>query len=186
MIRRVDCVILNDAELRELTGEETCRSGQRGGRLGPVGRRGKQGEYGAVLITSDVFFSIPAYRSRPSRSDRCRDTFAGASSAMFARHLVTSGHERARNAMAYGTALRRSTSSTSDDGLVELARTRSASRCRSFGGQPDLTWTCPISSRGRSLPAGAVAGLGERPMTIQQGSQSDQMVAAHAPLHSTG
>ena len=62
VIERVDCLILNDAELRQLTGEPSLLSAARRAlSWGPSAVVAKQGEYGAALITRDAFFSLPAY-----------------------------------------------------------------------------------------------------------------------------
>src|ERR1700728_2273285 len=61
-IASVDCVILNDAELRQLTGKPNLFSAAREVlRWGPKVIVAKQGEYGAALVTAERFFSLPAY-----------------------------------------------------------------------------------------------------------------------------
>ena len=86
-IESVDCVILNDAELRQLTGKPNLVSGGARGPLlgarprsperrvrGPSVVVAKQGEYGAALVTRESFFALPAYpletRDRPHRRGR--------------------------------------------------------------------------------------------------------------------
>ncbi|MFZ0389304.1 MAG: PfkB family carbohydrate kinase [Calditrichia bacterium] len=62
VIRRVDVMILNDEELRELTGifslSEAARSLLK---QGPSALVVKKGEHGAVLISQNDYFSCPAY-----------------------------------------------------------------------------------------------------------------------------
>ena len=108
VIGRVDCVILNDAELRQLT---ECASLVAAAHevlaWGPSVVVAKHGEYGATLVTSDDFFSLPAY---PLESvvdpTGAGDTFAGGFVGYVARHLERAGEvETLRQAMAYGTAL---------------------------------------------------------------------------------
>ena len=74
VIGEVDCLILNDAELRQLTGRPNLVSAAReilG--WGPSIVVAKQGEYGAALITADAFFALPAYPAGDRRrSDRRR------------------------------------------------------------------------------------------------------------------
>ncbi len=104
----VDCLILNDAEVRQLVAKPNLVSAAR--ELldwGPSAVVAKQGEYGAVLITADGFFSLPAY---PLESvvdpTGAGDTFAGGFVGYVAAHAgepVT--HELLCRAMAYGTAL---------------------------------------------------------------------------------
>src|SRR5467141_3073096 len=69
-IANVDCLILNDAELRQLTGKPNLVGAARevlswspssGDARGPSVIVAKQGEYGSALITSHGFFALPAY-----------------------------------------------------------------------------------------------------------------------------
>ena len=61
-IRGVDCVILNDAEARMLTGEANLARAARAIReLGPRLVVAKQGEYGAALYSDEGFFALPGY-----------------------------------------------------------------------------------------------------------------------------
>jgi sugar/nucleoside kinase (ribokinase family) len=108
VIDRVDCLLLNDAELRQLTQRPNLISAARDVlNWGPSVVVAKQGEYGAALITADTFFALPAY---PLQSvvdpTGAGDTFAGGFVGYIARQLdrpLTS--DVLRNAMAYGTAL---------------------------------------------------------------------------------
>ena len=109
-IESVDCVILNDAELRQLTGKPNLFSAAREVLSwgGPSVIVAKQGEYGAALITREHFFSLPAY---PLESvidpTGAGDTFAGGFVGYIAAHLDGDGvsDELLRAAMAHGTAL---------------------------------------------------------------------------------
>src|SRR5262249_16881803 len=61
-ISEVDCVLLNDAEIRELTGEPNlARAARAAMGMGPSVVVAKRGEYGAALFTGDEFFAIPGY-----------------------------------------------------------------------------------------------------------------------------
>ena len=61
-IRSVDCVVLNDAEVRMYTGEPNmARAARELLDLGPRVLLMKQGVYGALMVTGDSFFSVPAY-----------------------------------------------------------------------------------------------------------------------------
>jgi sugar/nucleoside kinase (ribokinase family) len=107
-ITEVDCVILNDGELRQLTGRPNLLSaGNEVLGWGPSVVVAKQGEYGAVLITQDVFFALPAYPLETVVDPTgAGDTFAGGFVGYIARHLSDFGLTNVlRNAMAYGTAL---------------------------------------------------------------------------------
>src|SRR5581483_8927772 len=58
----VDCVVLNDAEVRMYTGEPNmARAARELLALGPRVLLIKQGVYGALMVTGDSFFSVPAY-----------------------------------------------------------------------------------------------------------------------------
>jgi sugar/nucleoside kinase (ribokinase family) len=108
VIRRVDCVILNDAELRQLTRRPNLLSAARDVLdLGPSIIVAKQGEYGAALITSEQFFALPAYPLETVVDPTgAGDTFAGGFVGHLARNLGDVNAEHVlRQAMAYGTAL---------------------------------------------------------------------------------
>jgi sugar/nucleoside kinase (ribokinase family) len=100
-IESVDCVILNDAELRQLTEKPNLISAAREVlRMGPSVVVAKQGEYGAALITNDEFFSLPAYPLETVVDPTgAGDTFAGG----FVGYLAKNPGDY-RTAMAYGTA----------------------------------------------------------------------------------
>ncbi|MGO9320790.1 MAG: PfkB family carbohydrate kinase [Solirubrobacteraceae bacterium] len=117
-IENVDCVILNDAELRQLTGKPNLVSAARevlswsppaaeDGARGPRVVVAKQGEYGAALVTPEGFFALPAY---PLESvidpTGAGDTFAGGLVGYIAAHPgeELSG-ELLRRAMAHATVL---------------------------------------------------------------------------------
>ncbi|UGS39027.1 PfkB family carbohydrate kinase [Capillimicrobium parvum] len=101
-ISGVDCVILNDAELRQLTEKPNLVSAAREVlNMGPSVIVAKQGEYGAALITKDEYFSLPAYPLETVVDPTgAGDTFAGG----FVGYLAKNPGEY-RTAMAYGTAL---------------------------------------------------------------------------------
>jgi sugar/nucleoside kinase (ribokinase family) len=114
-IESVDCLILNDAELRQLTGKPNLVSAAREilawssseGRRGPKVIVAKQGEYGAALVTDEGFFALPAY---PMESvidpTGAGDTFAGGFVGYIAAHPDEElSDELLRRAMAHGTAL---------------------------------------------------------------------------------
>jgi len=115
-ISSVDCVILNDAELRQLTGKPNLFSAAREVLTwGPRVIVAKQGEYGAALITAERFFSLPAYPLETVVDPTgAGDTFAGGFVGYIAAHLDDDraaaeqdrlSDELLRAAMAHGTAL---------------------------------------------------------------------------------
>jgi len=108
VIRRVDCVMLNDAELRQLTARPSIVAAARDVlEMGPSLVVAKQGEYGAALITEDQFFALPAYPLETVVDPTgAGDTFAGGFVGYLARHRDRPFTESVvRLAMAYGTAL---------------------------------------------------------------------------------
>jgi sugar/nucleoside kinase (ribokinase family) len=108
VIRRVDCVILNDAELRQLTSRPGVVAAAREVlEMGPSVVVAKQGEYGAALLTEDQFFALPAYPLETVVDPTgAGDTFAGGFVGYLARQLDQPLAEPVlRQAMAYGTAL---------------------------------------------------------------------------------
>jgi sugar/nucleoside kinase (ribokinase family) len=123
-IERVDCLIVNDAELRQLTGKPNLVSAARevlswgpasagespddgisGG--GPSVIVAKQGEYGAALVTRESFFALPAYPLETVIDPTgAGDTFAGGFVGYIAAHAEQElSDELLRRAMAHGTAL---------------------------------------------------------------------------------
>lgn len=108
IISRVDCLILNDEELRQLTGKPNLVSAAREIlTTGPSIVVAKQGEHGAALITADEFFALPAYPLETVIDPTgAGDTFAGGFVGYIARHLGSGlSADVLRSAMAYGTAL---------------------------------------------------------------------------------
>jgi sugar/nucleoside kinase (ribokinase family) len=108
VIRRVDCVILNDAELRQLTGRPSLLAAAREVlALGPTIVVAKMGEYGAAMVTADEFFALPAYPLETVVDPTgAGDTFAGGFVGHIAANLGEPLSGRVlRQAMAYGTSL---------------------------------------------------------------------------------
>src|ERR671921_981542 len=61
-IALVDCLVLNDAELKQLTDEPNLvRAAGKALDLGPRVVIAKQGEYGSVMVTRDRFFGLTSY-----------------------------------------------------------------------------------------------------------------------------
>jgi sugar/nucleoside kinase (ribokinase family) len=104
----VDCLLLNDAELRELTEQPSIvRAARQIREWGPSAVVVKQGEYGAALLTQEGFFGLPAYPLEnvidPTGAGDC---FAGGFMGYIAAHPDQDvDHEMLRRAMAYGTAI---------------------------------------------------------------------------------
>jgi sugar/nucleoside kinase (ribokinase family) len=106
-IAEVDCLVVNDAEIRMLTGESNlARAARTVMDMGPRAVIAKQGEYGAALFTESGFFALPGFPLEDVRDPTgAGDSFAGG----FFGYL--DGCERdlsdaeLRRAMGYGTVL---------------------------------------------------------------------------------
>jgi sugar/nucleoside kinase (ribokinase family) len=107
-IEGVDLVLINDAELRQLTEKPNLVQAAREVMdWGPRTVVAKQGEYGAVLFNDDRFFALPAYPLEtvvdPTGAGDC---FAGGLLGYVAAHPDDElDDELLRRAMAYGTAM---------------------------------------------------------------------------------
>ena len=121
-IEGVDCLILNDAELRQLTGKPNLVSAAReilswrdgnGGR-GPSVIVAKQGEYGAALVARESFFALPAYPLETVIDPTgAGDTFAGGFVGFIAANLDALDSPSASGERAGGGD--RATGAPSDD-----------------------------------------------------------------------
>jgi sugar/nucleoside kinase (ribokinase family) len=106
-IAEVECLVVNDAEIRMLTGESNlARAARAVMELGPRAVVAKQGEYGAALFTGDGFFALPGFPLEDVRDPTgAGDSFAGG----FFGYLDGCGGEpdeaQLRRAMGYGTVL---------------------------------------------------------------------------------
>jgi sugar/nucleoside kinase (ribokinase family) len=105
-IKVVDCIIINDAEARQLTGEPNIHKAAK--KVMDFGLKAlviKRGEYGATLFTKDEFFSTPAYPLEgvfdPTGAG---DTFAGG----FMGYLASQNEitdDTLRRACVYGSVM---------------------------------------------------------------------------------
>jgi sugar/nucleoside kinase (ribokinase family) len=107
-VGEVECVLLNDAEVRMLTEEPNLpRAARALMEMGPRIVVAKRGEYGAVLFTANGFFALPGFLLEDVRDPTgAGDSFAGG----FLGYLDMQGTERLseaalRRALAYGTVL---------------------------------------------------------------------------------
>jgi sugar/nucleoside kinase (ribokinase family) len=113
-IAEVDCLVVNDAEIRMLTGEGNLAKAARAVMaMGPRAVVAKRGEYGAALFTegedgpgSHSFFALPGFPLEDVRDPTgAGDSFAGG----FFGYLDGSGGDldeaNLRRAMGYGTVL---------------------------------------------------------------------------------
>ncbi len=106
-IAEVDCLIVNDAEIRQLTGEPNlARAARAVMEHGPRAVVAKQGEYGAALFTADSFFALPGIPLEDVRDPTgAGDSFAGGFLGYLDSHEGDPDEATLRRAMGYGTVL---------------------------------------------------------------------------------
>jgi sugar/nucleoside kinase (ribokinase family) len=106
-IGEVDCLIVNDAEIRQLTGESNlARAARAVMALGPRAIVAKQGEYGAALFTEGGFFALPGFPLEDVHDPTgAGDSFAGGFLGYLDSHPGDLDDACLRRAMAYGTVL---------------------------------------------------------------------------------
>jgi sugar/nucleoside kinase (ribokinase family) len=114
-VGEVDCLVVNDAEIRMLTGESNlARAARAVMEMGPRAVVAKRGEYGAALFTAGAgtdgedgnFFALPGFPLEDVRDPTgAGDSFAGG----FFGYLDGTGGDldeaNLRRAMGYGTVL---------------------------------------------------------------------------------
>ncbi len=108
VLAEVDCLLLNDAELRQLTREPNLiRAARKIREWGPKVVVAKQGEYGAAMVTEEGFFALPAFPLETVVDPTgAGDSFAGGFLGYVAAHPDQEpDHDLLARAMAYGTAL---------------------------------------------------------------------------------
>ena len=105
-VKVVDCIIINDAEARQLTDEPNIHKAAKA--ILDFGLKAvviKRGEYGATLFTKDSYFVVPAY---PLESvfdpTGAGDTFAGGFMGYLASQKEITD-ETMRRAMIYGSVM---------------------------------------------------------------------------------
>ena len=106
LLSRIDVLMVNDSEARELSGDwNVYRAARWILEQGPKMAVIKQGEYGAVLVDHDTTFYIPAYPLEEVFDPTgAGDAFAGGFMAHLARSDDTST-SNVRRAMVYGSAM---------------------------------------------------------------------------------
>jgi sugar/nucleoside kinase (ribokinase family) len=106
LLPRLDGLLLNDSEAKLLTGDDNIiRAGQAVRRLGPGFVILKKGEHGALLISQDGVYVLPAYPTEnvvdPTGAG---DSFAGGILGYLASDS-SPPPGRLRRGMAYGTVV---------------------------------------------------------------------------------
>jgi sugar/nucleoside kinase (ribokinase family) len=106
-IAEVDCLIVNDAEIRQLTGEPNlARAARTVMAHGPRAVVAKRGEYGAALFTGGSFFALPGFPLEDVRDPTgAGDSFAGGFLGYLDGHDGELEESVLRRAMGYGTVL---------------------------------------------------------------------------------
>src|SRR5690349_11583021 len=107
-IATVDCLIINDGEVKQLTDEPNLvRATRKVMEMGPRIVVVKFGEYGSAMYTADGVFGLPAYPTADVIDPTgAGDTFAGGFVGYVAAHADEEINDPLlRRAMAYGTAL---------------------------------------------------------------------------------
>ena len=108
LLPRVDLLILNDSEAREMTKETSLiRAGRKIRGYGPRYVAIKKGEHGALLFGEDEFFSAGAYPLEDIHDPTgAGDTFAGGLAGYLAAHAKQNvTFELLRKAMIYGSVM---------------------------------------------------------------------------------
>src|SRR6266496_1920246 len=108
LLRRVDLLILNDSEAREMTKETSLiKAGRRIQKMGPTYVAIKKGEHGALLFgEGEQFFSCGAYPLEDIHDPTgAGDTFAGGMAGYLAGTVKKVHFNDLRRAMIYGSVL---------------------------------------------------------------------------------
>lgn len=108
LLRRVDMLILNDSEARELTGETSLiKAGRLIRTMGPKYVAIKKGEHGCLLFGDNMFFSCGAYPLEDIHDPTgAGDTFAGGLAGYLAsQNSLEMTFEKLRKAVVYGSVI---------------------------------------------------------------------------------
>jgi sugar/nucleoside kinase (ribokinase family) len=107
LLPRIDLLILNDSEAREMTKETSLiKAGWQIRKFGPRYVAIKKGEHGALLFGEDEFFSCGAYPLEDIHDPTgAGDTFAGGIAGYLAGTVSTVHFTDLRKAMIYGSVL---------------------------------------------------------------------------------
>ena len=107
LLPRVDLLILNDSEARQLTKETSLiKAGRKIRKFGPRHVAIKKGEHGALLFSEDDFFSCGAYPLEDIHDPTgAGDAFAGGIAGYLAGAVKEVHFSDIRKAMIYGSVL---------------------------------------------------------------------------------
>jgi sugar/nucleoside kinase (ribokinase family) len=106
LLRKIDCVVLNESEAREFTRQTSLiKAGRQILKQGPKYVVIKKGEHGCLLFGKDLFFSAPAYPLEDIHDPTgAGDCFAGAFAGYLAR-TDRVDHDSLRKAVVYGSVI---------------------------------------------------------------------------------
>jgi sugar/nucleoside kinase (ribokinase family) len=109
LLKRVDMIILNDGEARQLTGESSLiKAGKKILEMGPAHVAIKKGEHGCLLFGASEFFICPAYPLEDIKDPTgAGDTFAGGVAGYLAAQATGGGvtFEHLKQGIVYGSVL---------------------------------------------------------------------------------
>jgi sugar/nucleoside kinase (ribokinase family) len=107
LLPRVDLLILNDSEARQMTKETSLiKAGRAIRKMGPAYVAIKKGEHGALLFSENDFFSCGAYPLEDIHDPTgAGDTFAGGIAGYLAGTVKKVHFNDLRKAMIYGSVL---------------------------------------------------------------------------------
>ena len=107
LLPRVDLLILNDSEAREMTKETSLiKAGRAIRKMGPRYVAIKKGEHGALLFGENEFFSCGAYPLEDIHDPTgAGDTFAGGMAGFLAGNVRNVSFTDLRKAIIYGSVL---------------------------------------------------------------------------------
>lgn len=130
VLGRVDAVLINEAEVRQFTGERNIlRAAREIQALGPQCIVVKRGEYGSIMFNDDSIFALPAFPTYHVRDTTgAGDSFAGGFLG-FLESCDEVTEENLRAAMVYGTVAASFTvEGFSVDGLLQADVAQMADR----------------------------------------------------------
>jgi sugar/nucleoside kinase (ribokinase family) len=106
VLKRIDALILNDEEARQLTGQSNLiKSARALQSIGPKYVIIKKGEHGAILTTPNSFFLIPGYPTEHVKDPTgAGDSFAGGIMGYLARSRAVT-EDTLKQAIVYGTII---------------------------------------------------------------------------------
>lgn len=134
VLRRVDVIVINDSEVKLLTGETNLVKGAKAVRaMGPRIVVMKKGEHGCLLYSDEDVFSAPAYPlENVVDPTGAGDTFAGGFLGYLASNGAT-GTRALRRAVVYGSVVASFTCEKfGPDRLAEITRDDIESRFKEF------------------------------------------------------